>query len=82
MNYQDYERGLTELLQGLRYVPDTFPPVYMLGTIVISFDKLGRIRMVETVTGNQEKNGWADKLIKPFTKPVSRFIQERPLWAK
>ena len=73
MNYQDYEHGLRELLQGLTYVPGTFPPVYMLGSMLISFDKLGRVRVVETVENGQTKNRWTDKLIKPFTRPISRF---------
>ena len=75
MNYQDYERGLRELLLGLTYVPGTFPPVYILGNMLISFDKLDRVRVVETVENDQIKNRWTDKLIKPFTRPVFRFIR-------
>jgi hypothetical protein len=47
MNFQDYERGLMELFQGVQYVPGTFPPVYLLDGMLISYNKLGQLQITD-----------------------------------
>ena len=75
MNVYDYESGLLDLLQGVEYIPGTFPPVYMLGNVLISFDKTGRAKMVETSENRQPQTNWTDKLPARFVNPVFRFIR-------
>lgn len=48
MNFQDYERGLMELFQGVQYISGTFPPVYMLDGMLISYDKLGQLQIIDS----------------------------------
>jgi hypothetical protein len=48
MNFQDYERGLMELFQGVQYISGTFPPVYMLDGMLISYDKLGQLKIIDS----------------------------------
>lgn len=75
VNVYDYERGLLDLLQGLEYVPGTFPPVYMLGTVLISFDKTGRAKMVETSENRRPQTNWTDRFPARVVNPVGRFIR-------
>ncbi len=49
MNYRNNEQELVQLLQKLEYVQGTFPPVYMMGGVLIGYDKLERIRIVGNV---------------------------------
>jgi hypothetical protein len=51
MNFEDDKFGLMELFQGVQYVPGTFPPVYMLDSMVISYDKSGHLQIVEASPG-------------------------------
>jgi hypothetical protein len=47
MNFKDYEYGLMELFQGVQCVPGTFPPVYMIDSMLISYDKMGRLQIID-----------------------------------
>ena len=39
MRYQENEWGLAQLFKDLEPVQNTFPPVYLLGSILIGYDK-------------------------------------------
>ncbi len=49
MDYRNNEQGLVQLLQKLEYVQGTFPPVYMLGGVLIGYDKLEQIKVLGNV---------------------------------
>lgn len=68
MNFEDDEVGLRELFQGVQYVPGTFPPVYMLDSMVISYDKSGRLQIVEASRGQPGP-------IKPSGNSLGRLIR-------
>ena len=73
VNYEDYERGFMELFQGLEYVPDTYPPVYMLGSVVISYDKLGQIRVINAFTYERAETKRIDKIRQALVRPIIKF---------
>ena len=58
MDYQDYELELKELFQGVHCVPGTFPPVYLLGSFLISYNKLGQLQVIDTGITEPEQTKW------------------------
>jgi hypothetical protein len=46
MSYRDDEFGLAQLFQELEPVQGTFPPVYMLGDILIGYNKLEELTVL------------------------------------
>lgn len=71
MNYQDNERGLKTLLKELKHVPGTFPPVYMLGSILISYDKLGQAKVIAAAKGEAIKERWLGQVLKALGKRLA-----------
>jgi hypothetical protein len=70
--YEDDELGLVQLLQELEPIQGTFPPVYMLGDILIGYDKLEQLTILaarqDEPTPLEERHwlelvkGWLDQL--------------------
>jgi hypothetical protein len=59
--YEENERGLKELFQDLQSVPDTFPPVYNCGDVIIGYDRQGHIRVMastKTEPSLHVEEGW------------------------
>jgi len=46
MSYQDDELGLVQLFRELEPVQGTFPPVYMLGDVLIGYNKLEQLTVL------------------------------------
>jgi hypothetical protein len=60
-SYEENERALKELFQDLKSVPDTFPPVYNCGDVIIGYDRQGQIRVVastKTESPLESEEGW------------------------
>jgi len=61
LNYEENERALKELFQDVKSVPDTFPPVYICGETIISYDRQGKIRVIASTKSEQpqpSEDGW------------------------
>lgn len=61
LNYEENERALKELFQDVKSVPDTFPPVYICGDTIISYDRQGKIRVIASTKSEQSQpseDGW------------------------
>ena len=59
VNYEENERALKELFQDVKSVPDTLPPVYICGEIIISYDRRGKIRVIASTKSEQpSEDGW------------------------
>jgi hypothetical protein len=46
MNYQNDAQELARLFQDVEYIKGTFPPVYLVGDMLIGYDKLEQIRVI------------------------------------
>jgi hypothetical protein len=70
--YEDDELGLVQLLQELEPIRGTFPPVYMLGEVLIGYDKLEQLTILAArhnePTSSEERTwlelvkAWLDQL--------------------
>ncbi|MCK6625114.1 MAG: hypothetical protein L6R45_08045 [Anaerolineae bacterium] len=47
--YEENERALKELIQGIKSVPGTFPPVYNCGDMLIGYDRQGQFRVMASI---------------------------------
>ena len=71
MNFQDYEYGLMELFQGVQYVPGTFPPVYMLDSMLISYNKLGQLQIIDTSPIQPGATKQADNMLSKLIRSIA-----------
>ena len=62
MSYHHDRLGLTELFKGLELVPDTSPPVYILGETLIGYDKLEQIKVLAINQQDFPAKKWVDML--------------------
>jgi hypothetical protein len=60
INYEENERALKELIQDVKSVPDTFPPVYACGEILIGYDAQGQFRVMASIKEQSQlaEAGW------------------------
>lgn len=72
MNYKDNELGLTQLLQGLEFVPQTSPPVYILNNILIGYDRSERIKII---AGRREPPPVRSDRVHPFDEWKGGFVR-------
>jgi hypothetical protein len=53
LNYEENERALKELFQDVKTVPNTLPPVYTFGEVIISYDREGHIKVIASTKSEQ-----------------------------
>lgn len=70
MNFQDYEHGLMELFQGVQCIPGTFPPVYILDSMLISYNKLGQLQIINTSPVQPGPTKQPDNLLSKLIKSI------------
>jgi hypothetical protein len=60
-NYEENERALKELIQDVKSVPGTFPPVYTCGDVIIGYDRQGQFRVMASIKAEpvvSTEDGW------------------------
>lgn len=76
VNYEADEKALKQLLQGVETISGTFPPVYTYSDILISYDRLGQLRVIGVVHSEPPpiKQKWLRRCwtkLAAFISPVS-----------
>ena len=71
---ESIERNKAELervIQGLKPVPGTFPPVYMFGNVLIGYDKLEQVRILADTESESIQINWLYKLLNTIVKSLT-----------
>jgi hypothetical protein len=71
---ESIERNKVELervIQGLKPVPGTFPPVYMCGNVLIGYDKLEQVRILADTENESLQTNWLYKLLNTIVKSLT-----------
>ena len=81
-NYQDNEKALKELIQDVKSVPGTFPPVYTCGEVIIGYDGQGQFRVMALMKAEPAylaETGWLKRWQARLTPLTSAGTTEQSL---
>jgi hypothetical protein len=71
--FEETERALRQLLQGVELVPGTFPPVYTWGDLVIGYDRSGQIKVIASSTPEEPAQG-EDSWLKRWQAKLTTLV--------
>jgi len=64
MSYEQDKIVISRLIQDMKPVPGTYPPVYLFDDALVIYDKRDRFKIVAARTRPAGPQGWKDKVFK------------------
>jgi hypothetical protein len=82
INYHDNEAGLIQLFQKIEPIQGTFPPVYMLGDMIIGYNKLEKLTVLAVTVSENEairiEGEWVIRLLHWLGRSKKGGLAQQP----